>query len=448
MELDQSQISDAVNRSGFGNTQRSRRELMRLGESDPDAFRSKYGEFMVQPQVQVQAQQTPFSYFDYNNPSDGYSTVDLGKGQYNILDSTGTSLGIGYKSLQDSIKELQSFNTSNYIPTPRPDEFLDVYYEAPNPDYTPWHTQDLKNNPVYSEKDFVWDAQDTGGDLGKWEVLGELLAGRNISTFASDYGGRNYVGTPETEQIRGLQSLYGSTPVLSNGQLSGYKMNLGPGTADSAGYVDPFTMLKQDTSGSSRSGAYLRREIQDQDSWKNLVQRMSDDPNDLNVFVSKDNAGNLPGWDNTSDHYAYKKSSNNILSSVLPGILSAAFPTFAPLFSAIGAGYNLSQTGTGFGALSAGLGGSGVFNGIGNALGTSQGFGNALGSAGLNTLFDAAQGNGFNLSRLGTNLAGSLAGSSVGSALGNTDWANAAGAGTGELVKQGLYNVLSKRRGN
>jgi len=232
MELDQSQIADAVNRSGVGNTQRSRRELMRLGESDPDAFRSKYGEFMVQPQVQamvqpqVQAQQTPYSYFDYNNPGDGYSTVDLGKGQYNILDSTGTSLGTGYKSLQDSIKELQSFNTSNYTSTPRPDAYLDVYNEAPNPDFMPWYTQDIKNNPAYSEKEFVWDAQDTGGDLGKWEVLGELLSGRNISNTTSDYGGRYYVGTPETEQIRGLQSLYGSTPVLSNGQLSGYKMNL------------------------------------------------------------------------------------------------------------------------------------------------------------------------------------------------------------------------------
>jgi len=68
-----------------------------------------------------------------------------------------------------------------------------------------------------------------------------------------------------------------------------------------------------------------------------------------------------------------------------------------PLAAALAGLNSLATTGTGFGALSTGLGLSGVFNGLGNALGVPQAVGNRLGSIGLNSIFDKVQGKPFNL---------------------------------------------------
>jgi len=484
-ELTQAQIADAVNRSGLGNTQRQRRELMRLGTSDPYAFKQKYSNFLTFPtqpvQNVIQQPQDNYSFFDYNTPTDNFTISDLGLGKYNILDPSGTTLGTGYKSLDDTIKDLTKDYATKYnalLPfrnpqdavngdftkqstydetgqlinpymwKPKLDEFgLPTEFSPPalpsifgNQKYEDVMSKYLKPNPVDS---YSYNEKDTGGDLGKWEVIGNLLQGQALQEPINT-GGRGFVGDPETESFKGLDTLFGSTPVFKNGQFAGYKMNLGPATSDLIGYQNPFFVKKQDLNGGQQSQAYLGRELVDQDKWKQLVQKINSDPNDYNMFVSKDNAANLPGWNNKSDYKYQKEHSgifgNSFLDSVLPLALGFVAP---PLGAALGGLNSLAATGTGFGALSAGLGTSGIFNQLGSSLGVSPQVGGMLGTAGLNTIFDAAQGKDFNLAKLGSNLAGSLVGTSLGNSLGSE---NLAGPAAGALVKQGLYNVLSKRR--
>jgi len=524
-QLNMSEIADAVNRSGFGNTQRARRELMRLGSDDPDAFKNKYSDFLFEPpspvqplqvtqqqqqQVNIPTQQqqdTPYSFFDYNNPTSGYSIQNLGRGTYNILDGSGSVLGKGYKSLEDTIKDLQQEYTQNYnallpfrpskkeglspgLPgtfdypykkevdpitgEERVTDQFDYSYRPPQSDdpltqmineqlglnkqpelpsqFAGQNWEDVMSkylyDPINMPTEYSSDFLDTGGDLGKWEIIGNLLQGQPISMFnGANEGGRGFLGDAETEQIRGLNSLFGSSPVLKDGQFKGYKMNLGPLTSDVKGYVNPFTARKQDLSGDTQSDSYLYRDINELDQWKNLAQKFTNDPNDYNVFVDKANAGNLPGWDNKSGYQYHSKNGglfgNNILNTILPLAVGLFAP---PLGAALGGLNSLAQTGTGFGALSAGLGASGIFNQLGPALGVSTQIGNQIGSAGLNTLFDTVQGKDFNLAKLGSNLAGSLAGSTLGNALGNTDFSKVATPAAEQAVKYGLYDVLSKRR--
>lgn len=394
--LDYSQIADAVNRSGFGNQNRSRRELMRLGSDDPDAFYAKYKDFIKEPQ---QTQQQPYtqqpqplySFFDYNNPEQGYRTEDIGKGQYNLYDKNNTNLGVGYKSLQDSIREIQSDFIKNNDPN------LYEYPQAPkeadkeNPlgildsgDYTvppPSNPKDVYN-PFLSNLPTEYKGNlDQAGSLSEWEVLGNLLQGRPLTAInaGSWKDSRGYPGDSISgDLIKGLNTLYGSTPVLRDGQLSGYKLNLAPAKETDYGYVDPVSVRKTDNSGSTRSDAYLQREIQDLDTWKTLAQRMTNDPKDYNVFVDKKNAESLPGWKN-NEGYQYKHQSKGL--GVLGDIASLAlsFTPFAPLGAAIGGLNSLAKTGTGFGALGAGLGLSGAFNSLGNIFNVSPQIGSTIG---------------------------------------------------------------------
>lgn len=410
-QLDYSQIADAVNRSGFGNDNKSRRELMRLGESDPTAFYNKYKDFIIEPTQPVesdpyvqanQAQQPEptWSLFDYMNPGEGYRTEDIGRGQYNIYDSTNNNLGVGYKSLLDSIKELQADYVKNYIPPepPTSSEYSDYGYAL---------FEQNRFNPAHMPTEYI-PGFNQGGALSEWEVLGNLLSGGPIDTSygTTSNNKRAFPGDGKDNLIQGLNTLYGSTPIFSNNKLLGYKMDLTPATINDPGYVNPNLVRKQDTSGSTRSDAFLGREYQNMDTWNNLLQDMGEG----NYFLGADNAANAPGWLN-KDGYQYAHKSNNLFGTLAPIALSFV-PGMQPLAAAFAGLNSLATTGTGFGALSAGLGLSGVFNGLGNALGVSQAVGNRLGSTGLNSIFDQVQGKPFNLKNtlLNTALSESIGG--------------------------------------
>lgn len=400
-QLDYSQIADAVNRSGFGNSNKSRRELMRLGESDPAAFYDKYKDFIVEPTQPVesdpyvqanQAQQptSSWSLFDYMNPGGGYRTEDIGRGQYNIFDSSNNKLGVGYKSLVDSIKELQADYTKNYVAPPLP--------QAPNnieesPDaYFAQVLDQQRYNPAYMPTEYT-PGPFQAGKLSEWEVLGNLLSGGPIDSTAgvASSNKRGYPGDNKSNLIQGLNTLYGSTPIISGNKLLGYKMDLTPAEPTDFGYVNPNLVRKQDTEGSTRSDAYLGRQYLDMDSWNKLLQNMDDG----NYFISSDNVEKAPGWIN-NEGYQYAHQNNNLLGTIAPIVLSF-IPGMQPLAAAAAGLNSLVNTGTGFGALASGLGLSGVFNGLGNSLGVSNAVGNRLGSTGLNAIFNTIQGKPFNL---------------------------------------------------
>ena len=124
--LSQEQIADAINRAKIG-SQRQKNEMMRLGTSDPTSFQmhfSKQLQDQAAPQDYLGAggkltndllpKQETYSYNDQTSNFDvskikwgteGYNQQDLGDGRYNILDQSGNNLGIGYKSLDDTIKD-------------------------------------------------------------------------------------------------------------------------------------------------------------------------------------------------------------------------------------------------------------------------------------------------------------------------------------------------------
>lgn len=141
--FDQSQIADAINRQKIG-SQRQRREMMRLGETDPNAFSLQNKSFLQQAQQPTEflgagrKEVTPntdlsllsalggttqktndgqqFYYSDYDLGKASWGTmdaddIDLGGGKYSIMNN-GQNLGTGYKSVQDAARELRLKNSS------------------------------------------------------------------------------------------------------------------------------------------------------------------------------------------------------------------------------------------------------------------------------------------------------------------------------------------------
>ena len=141
--FDQSQIADAINRQKIG-SERQRREMMRLGETDPNAFSLQNKSFLQQAQQPTEflgagrKELTPntdlsmlyalggttqktgdgqqFYYSDYDLGKASWGTmdaddIDLGGGKYTIMNN-GQNLGTGYKSVQDAARELRLKNSS------------------------------------------------------------------------------------------------------------------------------------------------------------------------------------------------------------------------------------------------------------------------------------------------------------------------------------------------
>jgi hypothetical protein len=342
----------------------------------------------------------------------GYNTQDLGDGTYNILGSSGSSIGKGYKGLDDTIKELaaqQEQSKNPYGLSPPLATEMDNYYPTfPNP------TQ-YSNTSPYS-----------AGDLDKWEVLGQVLNGKPIPYDATtNRSSMAMSGDNQNQSIKGLQSLFGSTPLIYNNKVMGYKMDPTPATQDTLGYVDPYTVRRSDTKGSTQFSYGLQRQYNDPNTWNQLTKSL--DANSL--YVPSENAEKLPGWTNV-DNSQYHHQSSGLASKIMQGLGSVlSFTPLAPMglaLSTLGSLSSGNHLGGILGAVTGGLGQAGAFDKLGSSLGNTLGTGSKIGSSivrgGVGALSGLAQGGGVKdalLGGVGAGL-GPLAGNYISSNLGDT----------------------------
>lgn len=343
----------------------------------------------------------------------GYNTQDLGDGTYNILGSSGSSIGKGYKGLDDTIKELaaQQEQSKNPYAASMPTNVgeMDNYTPSfPNP------TQ-YSNTSPYS-----------AGDLDKWEVLGQLLNNKPISGDPTvNRSSMALSGDNQNDSIKGLQSLFGSTPLIYNNKVMGYKMDPTPASKDMLGYVDPYTVRREDTKGSTQSSYGLQRQYNDPNTWNQLTKSL--DANSL--YAPAENAEKLPGWTNV-DNSQYHHQSSGLGNKLMQGLGSIlSFTPLAPLglaMTTLGSLASGNHLGGILGAVTGGLGQAGAFDklggSVGDALGTSGKIGSSIVRGGVGALSGLAQGNNVKdalLGGIGSGL-GPLAGDYISSNLNGT----------------------------
>lgn len=280
--LDQAQIADAINRQKLG-TQRQKNEMMRLGTSDPNSFAmnnssqisqaaqpSEFwgaGRQLMSPDIDMSllkgvggttsnigGQDYYYSPYDMSKTSwgnyDPSQDTDLGKGQYQI-NRNGQTLGTGYKSLADTLKD-------------------------------------------YGLQDKV-----TNNSMKDWETLGQVL---NSGGLNGDYSTPHAVGgNNQADPITGLNTLYGSKAIISDGKIVGYSQGQGsPETStwnqqqqwsEGGGWFKkPKQHFQWDVGGYA-----LARNYKDQNWWLNNARSTEGD----NMFIKSDDVANSPGWTNS-----------------------------------------------------------------------------------------------------------------------------------------------------
>ena len=376
-QFDLSQISDLVSRNKISD-KRKRNEMMRLGTSDPNSF-------AMQNQQQIQQAQQPSEFwgagrkeasnqnpdlaaanmvgglynlggtYNYYGDKDtstaqfgtkGYQTKDLGKGSYDILGQSGQSLGTGYGSVANAInayrksrydQDIAAYNASHVPETtgyegsifertggtaqPEYRDFNDVLsgYLEPAPVYTPYQSR-----------------PGGFGVLEDWEVLGQLLNPQN-DRFSLSPGAwnatKNYTGdlrrgvpsNKATESITGLNTLFGSSPLIWDGKLLGYSMDPTPSDKSILGYQNPYSAARLDKEGRTQSAAGLSRLYQNPELWKSLGQSI----NENQFFVPTENAAKLPGWQN-KELSEYARQKNGLFGGVFD-VLDPILDTIDPL---------------------------------------------------------------------------------------------------------------------
>lgn len=356
----------------------------------------------------------------------GYNQQDIGGGRYNILDPSGNNLGIGYKSLDDTIRELTSkYNTEH----PLQQDFT--------MDPTPSNIQQQSSY----DPNFI-----SGGDLEKWEMLGQLLNDKPLPT--QFYGGPGLVGNNQEESIKGLNTLFGSTPLIANGKVAGYKFDPTPAESNLFGYQNPNLISRIDNKGSTRYNQSLSRDYNDLNSWSNLVKGIDEN----SMYVPSENAEQLPGWVN-KDTSQYQHTGSGIGNKIASAVGTALqFTPLAPLGMALSTLSSL-QSGNHLGALANVLGNTGSFNEAGKALGDTLGLGADAGKyfvkGGLGALSSLGKGgSGALLSGLGAGIGGAtgdLISSNLGDTLGQTGSNILGGGVSGSL--QSLFNKSNPLQG-
>ena len=282
----------------------------------------------------------------------GYTQQDIGGGKYNILNQTGNNIGVGYKSLDDTIREL----TSQY-----------------NKDH-PVNINSLKEGELYfPDGQQYTPAIIPGGDLEKWEVLGQLLNNK-----PPPYNTNLTYGLPGNnidEQIKGLNTLFGSTPLINNGKVAGYRFDPTPVDESIFGYTSPNSIERKDTQGSTRFNQSLAREYNDLDSWSKLVKNIDEN----SMYVPAENVEQLPGWTN-KDINQYQHQRNGTLPTIFKAIGTAlSFTPLAPVGLAMTTLANL-QSGNHLSAAASVLGSAANLGGVGQSLGKATGLGTTVGN--------------------------------------------------------------------
>jgi len=397
--LDQSQIADAINRQKISD-RRIRNEMMRQGTSDPNSF-------AMQNQKQLQQAQQPsefwgagrkellpgtdaslvgalggstaklggqdFYYSPYDLSKASWATqdtddVDLGNGKYSIIQN-GQNLGTGYKSLADTIKEMQMPKYSPYAKekwnvTSLPnDAWMGVTDQEGlnsrviNPQWmsankfrvgTPSQVYDptimgegssYREVPTYERLDqgFTSTGSDwyksldeakaaqlanasnriTGNITKDWETLGQILTQGDIT---GKYGGKNALGGNNVDDlISGLNTLYGSKPLLYNGKLFGYTQQ---------GDVKPIQTKWNDQWSESGGNWYKKKTTNYWDQGASGIGRQYVDPSwlkantnisqDGTFTISPEKAAQNPGWLN-KDYY-FQNQGEQTTSKILEGL--------------------------------------------------------------------------------------------------------------------------------
>jgi len=194
---------------------------------------------------------------------------------------------------------------------------------------------------------------------GMWEVLGQLLNYNTVTRHeskspldpnqlsdASMYlGGKVVSGNGIADPITGLQTLYGSTPVVKDGKVIGY--NFDP-------FYDPVSNEINETwvssnktgSGYNRAKSSITREMNDPE-W---LDKNGTKNKDGTYFIPVDKAASNPGWKNAdtlqqSAAYTPSKWDNG----------SGEFMKVAPLFLAIFGGLAALGAATGTAAAAEGV---------------------------------------------------------------------------------------------
>lgn len=303
-----------------------------------------------------------------------YTKQDLDPGRYTILDKAGNNLGIGYKSLEDTL--LDYTRAKNPIGDQR---FHQETVENPdyNPDtMNPWEkyiTKDAMDynygGNYYSDKAAAESARDSqavpaamkGNQLAMWERLGQYLnygglnevnSPANTDAVASVqapegiFGPRTVFGNKIDDPITGLQTLYGSEPVFQNGKLVGYKQDLNYDPYDvkwdqkySTKYNDFMTGGAAHSAWNSGKGG-LSREYTDPNWYDTNAKKLAEN----SYLVSLENAAKNPGWRN-----------KDYLQGVAGGINKDWSGAATPILSAI-------------------MGGMAGLSGLGGIFGTGMGF--------------------------------------------------------------------------
>jgi len=396
--------------------------------------------------------------FDPSNAqwgTEGYQTKDLGLGKWDVLDQTGTSMGTSYKGLNDVLSDYAySRGLTKHDPVAAGTESYRINSDKPwmgtrqiaaTPEQwshnllnTPEVYSDEGNTPAQirkfnSEAELRAALQQAGhlsldskekygrsiSDIQRWEELGQFINDPNKKGITDWTYHRNLGGNMKSDPITGLNTLYGSTPLIANGKIIGYRMDTTPANPNDPMYVNPYSQGSADTSGKTRSSTYMGRQYNDPESWSKLVSGAGGD----NVFVGAEDAANLPGWKNyDSSSYSHESSGfiPKALKTVAPALQLASifYPALRPFAMVAGAGNTIAQGGNPIPGL--------AMSGLGSYLSSIPGGG--AGADFVGPPSSAAMGSG---SALGGNIA---------SAIGNVSAATGISA---EALKSGGMSALS-----
>lgn len=440
--LSMEQIADAINRQKLGN-QKKKNNLINWGMDNQDAFRQKYGSSIIKPTVLNNTPQAPtqtsvttpytpspteiekylfsqgykrsenaidpkiasilgfkdfgtannlYYYKGDYDPStakwgaDNLYKLESGPGQYNTYNENGSLLGTTFGSVKDAIKAYQKKYVSEHPYTPP----IEGYRQTFDPDDTRREMSPWDNWDYVASQTPEWNRTDpySGGALEDWEVLGQMI------TRGSPIPHINYTSPRYTAQIAsgglselisGRNSLYGSTPLIANNKIMGYKFNPVVTTGNEFAYQAPNYIKRSDTRGATRSLDSLARIYERPDLWDAYSKNLGNNE----LYVDAENMDKLPGWTNAGESQ-YSHQSNGTAGKVLSAIGTVlSFTPLAPLGLAITTMSQLAngnQLGGILGAIGGGLGMAGVGDKLGGSLGIGSNGGKALLSGGLGTL--------------------------------------------------------------
>lgn len=285
---------------------------------------------------------------------------------YDLMNSSGKSIGTGYDSLQDALAKMvytsgRSGNTQ--------DGWSHSYYNTQgegfipgiNPVYTPGKTfgseADLyaalladPGKPLSLESREKYSRPIIDQQLQ--EALGQYLTGVGPASVEDWTYHRDFTGNGIADNITGLNSLYGSNVLIGpDGNILGRQLGLDPGS-----------YLSNDTTGDVKSNSNVYRDYNA--GAENFLQSMGNGYG----FINEADISKFPGWKNV-DEANYSNESfkfNDFMAKAVPmAIMAMAAPE-------IGAGLGGLFEGAAVpGAISATEGGLN----IGALLGESAGMG-------------------------------------------------------------------------